>query len=65
MNESKSTDNCYMWSPSDGNHLQSYLISKIIETKLWHKNLGPLNLRSMRKIIVEKTILGILDLKIE
>lgn len=35
------------------------------ETKLWHTKLGYLNLRSMRKIFFENTIIGLHNIKIE
>lgn len=65
MKVSRSTDNSYMCSPSTRNHLQSCLIYKVEETKIMNMKLAHLNLKSMRKIIVEKDIVGIPDLKIE
>lgn len=41
------------------------MISNVYETKLWHRKLGLLNIKSMRKIVSEKDIIGLPDLKIE
>lgn len=47
MKGSRYINNCYMWPPSDGNPDQSNLTSKVVKTKLWHKKLGHLNIKSM------------------
>lgn len=54
MKGTKSSYNCYMWCPQEKNKLQQCMIFKVDETKLWHRKLGHLNLRSMRKIASEK-----------
>lgn len=54
----------YTWSPSNRNPPQSYLISKMEETNLVHRKVSHLSLISIRKIIAEKDIVGIPDLKI-
>lgn len=58
------TNYYYLWSPSDKNQPQSYLISKMEETNLVLRKVSHLNLISIRKIIAEKDIVGIPDLKI-
>ena len=54
----RSLDNCYVWSPIKDYKVQSCRITKVDEGKLWHKKLGHLNLRSMKKIITKKAIAG-------
>lgn len=41
------------------------MISKTNETKLCHRKLGHLNLRSMKKSVFEKAIIGLSVIKIE
>lgn len=65
MKGTKSSNNCYMLRSQSRDQNLTYLIYKKDETKLWHKKLGHLNLRSMRKIIYVKVINGLPILKIE
>ncbi|XP_045792093.1 uncharacterized protein LOC123886861 [Trifolium pratense] len=65
MRGSRSKDNCYLWVPQEETNLSTCLITKEDEVKLWHKKLGHLNLRSMKKAISEEAIRGIPKLNIE
>lgn len=65
MKEFKFIDNNYISSPSNKNKPRSCLIFKNEETELWHGKLEHLNLRSIRKIVVKKAIIGLPDFKIE
>lgn len=65
MKEAISIDSFYISSPNDKNQPRACKVSKINETELWHRNLGHLNLRSMRKTIIEKAIVGLPCIKIE
>lgn len=56
MNGFRSIENCYMFSPSNVNQPQSYIISKVWETKLWTMNHGDINLISTRNISTGKSI---------
>ena len=67
MQGTRSSDNCYLWSPDVTTDVATSkcLLSKDDETKLWHKRLGHLNLRSMNNLISKQAITGVPDLKIE
>lgn len=54
-----------MWLLTNKNRSQSYLISKTKETNMLYRNLGKLNLKSIREIIIEKAIIGLPHLKID
>lgn len=65
MKGERSKDNCYMWIPEHtSQHTKSYT-AREDQVELWHKKLGHLNLKSMKKIIKEEAIRGIPNLKIE
>src|ERR1044072_4659695 len=65
MKGARSKDNCYMWMPQEECKVSKCLISKEDEVKLWHKKLGHLNLKSMKKIISEDVVRGLPKLRIE
>ena len=58
MRGARSKDNCYMWISQEECQMSRCLISKEDEVKLWHKKLGYLNLKSMKRIILEEAIRG-------
>ncbi|XP_045798006.1 uncharacterized protein LOC123892244 [Trifolium pratense] len=60
-----SKDNCYLWVSEEENHLSTCLLSKEDKVKLWHKKMGHLHLRGLKKVIAEETIKGNPKLKIE
>ena len=64
MQGKRSFDNCYLWTPDQIKESPKCLLSRAETTKLWHRKLGHLNLRSMQKAISENSIVGIPDLKI-
>ncbi|XP_057452263.1 uncharacterized protein LOC130744085 [Lotus japonicus] len=61
----RSKDNCYIWSPQNKALTSMCLMSKKDEVKLWHKKLGHLNPKSMKKVISKEAIRGLPRLKIE
>ncbi|PNX90191.1 gag-pol polyprotein, partial [Trifolium pratense] len=54
-----------LMGPSRRSKYVTCLMTKEDEVKLWHQNLGHLNLRSMKKAISEEAIRGLPNLKIE
>ena len=52
----RSFDNCYLWTPYQIKASPKCLLSRAKTTKLWHRKLGHLNLRSMQKAISENAI---------
>lgn len=54
-----------MWCSQGKIQLQTCMTSKGDVTNLWHRKLDYLNLRSMRKITLEKAIIGPPILKIK
>lgn len=54
-----------MWCPQEKNQPQSCLVTKLDETNLWHRKLGHLNIRSIRKFVSENFVIGLPNLKIE
>ena len=64
MQGKRSLDKCYLWTPDQIEESPKCLLSRAETTKLWHRKLGHLNLRSMQKAISENAIVGIPDLKI-
>jgi hypothetical protein len=56
MKESRSKDNCYLWISQNKEQTSTCLISNEGETILWHKKLGHLNLKIMKRIISEDAI---------
>jgi hypothetical protein len=65
MKGSRSKDNCYLWQSQHKKQGISCMITKEDETKLWHQKLGHLNLKSMRKLIIENAVRGLPKFKIE
>ena len=65
MRGTRSKDNCYMLLPQEECKVSRCFLSKEDEVKLWHKKLGHLNLKSMRKIISEEAVRGLPKMKIE
>jgi len=65
MKGTRSKDNCYLWVPKNKIQSSTCLIYKEDEVKLWHQELGHLNLESMKKNIFEEAIRGLLELKLE
>ena len=67
MQGTRSSDNCYLWTPNVASNVTTSrcMLSQADETKLWHKKLGHLNLRSMNNLLSKQAITGIPDLKIE
>lgn len=56
MKGSMYLDKFYMWISQLNDQPPACLITREGETKLWHKKLGYLDLRSMRNIIYAKAI---------
>jgi hypothetical protein len=66
MRGSRSKDNCYLWEPKVSNYSSMcFLVKEEKEVKLWHKTLGPLHLRGMKKIISKEAVRGIPKLLID
>ena len=65
MKGSCSKDNFYMWTPQEECKVSRCLLTKEEEVKLWHRKLGHLNLKGMRRIITEDAVRGLPKLKIE
>src|ERR1044072_5352945 len=65
MRGTRSKDNCYMWLSQEECKVSRCLLTKEDEVKLWHKKLGHLNLKRMRKIISEEAVRGLPKMKIE
>lgn len=61
----RSKDNCYLWVPQETTYSFTCLMSKEDEIKLWHQKLGHMNLKGMKKIMLEEAITGLPKLKIE
>jgi hypothetical protein len=64
MKGTRSKDNCYLWVPQEEAHLATCLVSKEDKVQLWHKKLGHLNLRGMKKSVTVEAIRGLPKLKI-
>jgi hypothetical protein len=64
MRGTRSKDNCYLWVPQEEAHLATCLVSKEDKVQLWHKKLGHLNLRGMKKSVTVEAIRGLPKLKI-
>ncbi|CAJ2667397.1 unnamed protein product [Trifolium pratense] len=61
----RSKDNCYLWIPLEEANVSTCLLTKNEEVKLWHKKLGHLNLKSMKRVISEEAIRGLPSLQIQ
>src|ERR1044072_5238622 len=61
----RSKDNFYMWMSQEDCKMTRCLLTKEDEVKLWHKKLGHLNLKSMRRIISEEVVRGLPKMKID
>jgi len=64
MRGTRSKDNCYLWVSQEEAHLTTCLMSKEEEVRLWHKKLGHLHLKGMKKAISSEAIRRLPDLKI-
>ena len=60
-----SKDNCYIWVFQETSYSSTCLMTKEDEVKLWHKKVGHLNLKDMKKIMSEEAIKYLQKLKIE
>lgn len=61
----RSKDNFYLWISRDKGNPSSCMMTKYYETKLWHQKLGHLNLKIIKKIVLEETVKGFPKLSIE
>ena len=66
MRGTRSKDNCYLWEPKVSNFSTICSSAKEEqEVKLWHRRLGHLHLRGMKKIISKEAVRGIPKLLID
>ena len=65
MRGSRSKDNYYMWTYQEECKVSRCLLTKEEEVKLWHRKLGHLNLKGMKRIISEDAVRGLPKMKIE
>ena len=61
----RSKDNCYMWSSQETGYSSMCTLAKEEEVKTWHKKLGHLHLKGMKRIIFVEAVKGIPNLKID
>ena len=54
-----------MWMSQEECKMSRCFLSKEDEVKLWHKNIGHLNLKSMKRIISEEDVRGLPKMKFE
>jgi len=59
MKGTRSKDNCYLWVSQEKALISSCMLSKDEEVRLWHQNLGHLNIQGMKKAILLEAIRGI------
>jgi len=64
MRGTRSKDNCYIWVSQEEAFISTCLLSKEEEVKLWHQQLGHLNLKGIKKAWSSEAIRGLPDLKI-
>jgi transposase InsO family protein len=66
MRGTRSKDNCYLWEPEVSNFSTTCSSAKEEQdVKLWHRRLGHLHLRGMKKIISKEAVRGIPKLLID
>ena len=66
MRGTRSKDNCYLWEPEVSNLPTTCSSAKEEQdVKLWHRRLGHLHLRGMKKIISKEAVRGIPKLLID
>jgi len=64
MKGTTSKDNCYLWVSQEQALINSCMLSKDEEVRLWHQKLGHLNMQRMKKAISLEAIRGIPKLEI-
>ncbi|GAA0156054.1 hypothetical protein LIER_13637 [Lithospermum erythrorhizon] len=51
MQENRSPDNCYLWTPQNAFHIKTQE-----DIELWHKKLGHTNYRNIQKVIAKEAV---------
>ena len=59
MEGSRSSKNCNLLGVDQTTSRTTCLMSKLDETNLWHKRIGHLNLKTMKKVILGGVVKGI------
>ena len=62
MNDSRHADNCYHWISNNSDVCHS---SKEDQTWLWHRKLGHVNIRSIKRAIRNEAVIGIPNIDIK
>lgn len=57
MTGKRSSNNCYLWSPVDSEHVCH--LSKHDEISLWHKHLGHVSLNLIQKALSKDVVMGL------
>lgn len=55
----RSKVSCSLWISLNKEDPATCLMTKVDETKLWHQKIGHLNLKSMKKTILEEAVKGL------